>query len=64
MSNWGGELVTIITAIVGLAIIATLVSKNAQTSQVISAGSSGIGYLIGEAVSPVTGSQPTAPSVF
>lgn len=59
-----GEIVTIITAIVGVALVATLVSKNAQTSQVIGASTSGLGYLLGVAVSPVTGNTPSAPTVF
>ena len=49
-------LVSILTAIVGLAIIATLVSKNANTSGVLNSLFSGFGQDIGVAVSPVTGS--------
>jgi hypothetical protein len=48
--------VTIGTAIVGIAIIAVLVSKNAQTGQVIQAGTSGFAQDISAAVAPVTGS--------
>jgi hypothetical protein len=55
---WGG-LVTVITAIIGLAVIATLVSNRAQTAGVISAGSSGLANDISAAVAPVTGSQAT-----
>jgi hypothetical protein len=49
------SLVSIATAIVGVAIIATLVSKNANTAGVINAATSGFGYDLGVAVSPVTG---------
>lgn len=49
------SVVTVATAIVGLAIIAVLVSKNANTSGVISAGGSAFTSAIGAAVSPVTG---------
>ena len=51
---WQG-IVAILTAIVGLAIIATLVSRNANTSGVISAGGSAFAQDLAAAVSPVTG---------
>jgi PRD1 phage membrane DNA delivery len=47
----------IITAIIGLAIIAVLVSKQSNTTGVIQAGASGLGTILGAAVSPVTGSN-------
>lgn len=53
------SIVTVMTAIVGLAIIAVLVSKNAQTPQVISAGGSAFTSSIAAAVSPVTGGGST-----
>jgi uncharacterized membrane protein YbjE (DUF340 family) len=49
------SVVTVLTAIVGVAIIAVLVSKNAQTSQVIGAGGSAFSQALSTAVSPVTG---------
>jgi hypothetical protein len=55
-SFWEG-LVTIALAIVGLAIVATLVSKNAQTGNVIQSSAGGLGEDIEAAVSPVTGGQ-------
>ncbi len=55
----GEQLVTsltaIATAIVGVAIISVLVSKNANTSGVINAGGSAFSQVLGVAVSPVTG---------
>jgi hypothetical protein len=48
--------VTVLTAIVGVAIIAVLVSKNANTSAVIGAGGSAFTGALGTALSPVTGS--------
>ena len=51
---WSG-VVTILTAIVGVAILAVIVSKNSNTSGVISAGGSAFAQDIGAAVSPVTG---------
>lgn len=47
---------TVLLAIVGVAIIATLVSKNANTAGVIQAGASGFSQSLGTALSPVTGS--------
>lgn len=49
------SVVTVLTAIVGVAIIAVLVSKNANTSGVIQAGGSAFSSALGTALSPVTG---------
>jgi hypothetical protein len=49
-------MVTVLMAIIGVAIIAALVSNKAQTSQVIGAAASGFGQDLGVALSPVTGS--------
>lgn len=49
------SIVTVVLAIVGVATLAVLVSKQAATSQVIQAGSQGLSGLINAAVSPVTG---------
>lgn len=59
MSSLTEALVTIATAIVGLAIVATLVSRNAQTPQVIQASGSAFSNALGVAESPVTGSTYT-----
>jgi len=48
-------IVTVLTAIVGVAIIAVIVSKGAQTPQVLQAGGSAFAAALGAAVSPVTG---------
>lgn len=50
-------MVTIGTAIVGVAIVALLVSKKSQTPQVIQSAASGFGNVLGVAESPVTGAQ-------
>jgi hypothetical protein len=47
--------VTVLMAIVGVAIIAVLVSKNANTTGVISAGAAGFSQSLGTALSPVVG---------
>lgn len=55
MNTLTEAMVTIATAIVGVAIVALLVSKKAQTPQVIQAAASGFGNALGVAESPVTG---------
>ena len=57
MSQLTEMIVTIATAIVGLAIVAVLVSKNSNTAQVIQAGASGFNNAIGVAIAPVTGAS-------
>ena len=49
------SVVTVLMAIVGVAIIAVLVSKNANTTGVIQAGGSAFSGALGTALSPVTG---------
>lgn len=49
--------VSIATMIVGLAIVAVMVSKNAQTPQVIQAAASGFNNALGVAEAPVTGAN-------
>lgn len=46
---------TVLLAIVGVAIIAVLVSKNANTVGVIGAGSQGFAQDLGAALAPITG---------
>lgn len=48
-------IVTIATAIVGVAILAVLVSRRSNTSGVIGAAGSAFAQSIGAAVSPITG---------
>lgn len=47
--------VSIATAIVGVALVSVIVSKNANTSGVLSAAGSAFSMDLGTAVSPVTG---------
>ena len=49
------SLVTIAVAIIGVAIVAVLVSRNAQTTQVVGSLSQGFSGALGTALSPVTG---------
>ena len=50
---------TVLLAITGVAIIAVLVSKNANTSGVISAGAQGYSTALSTALSPITGGGST-----
>lgn len=53
---FGSALVSIILAVIGVAIIAVLVSSQAQTANVLTAGGTAISKVLGSALSPVTGS--------
>ena len=50
-------LITVATAIVSLAVLATLVSKQANTAGVINAAGNALGNSITAAVAPVTGNS-------
>lgn len=49
------SVVTVLTAIIGVALIAVLVSKNANTTNVITSGAQGFSTALGTALSPVVG---------
>lgn len=53
MPNIGAGIITIVTAIIGLAMVAVLVSQRAQTGKVIQAGGTALSQIIGAAVAPV-----------
>jgi cell shape-determining protein MreC len=55
MNEVGRTLIGIVGLIVAVAIVALLVSRNAQTPQVIQAMGSALGNNLGVAESPVTG---------
>lgn len=55
MNNVTGSIVTVLTAIVGVAILATLVSKNAQTPKVLESFGRSFSGMISAATAPVTG---------
>jgi membrane DNA delivery protein len=48
-------IVVVITAIIGVAIVAVLVSGQAQTANVLTAGGNAFGNILKVAVSPVSG---------
>lgn len=55
MGDVTSSAVTVILAIIGVALVAVLVSKNANTSGVLGATSSGLAGLIGAATAPLSG---------
>jgi len=59
MNSLTEAVVTILTAIVGVAILAVLVGKNSKTSEVIQAAGSAFGNALAVAESPVTSAQVT-----
>jgi hypothetical protein len=59
MDNLGTSLVTVATAITGIALVAVLVSKNANTANVITSGGNAFSTSLLAAVSPVTGNTPS-----
>lgn len=46
-------LVTILTAVIGVAIVATLVSKKSNTAGVLSAGGNAFSSILNSALSPI-----------
>lgn len=57
MNQIGPAAVAIVSGIIGLAIVAVLVSTNAQTGTVISQTGGALSSIINAAVSPVAGSS-------
>jgi hypothetical protein len=55
MGDFGSGIITVLVAIVGVAALAVIFSKNAQTPQVASSFFGGIAQDLGAAVSPITG---------
>lgn len=49
------SIVTVLMAIIGVAIIAILISPKAQTSAVLTSGGKAFSQILGAAISPVTG---------
>lgn len=57
MHEVGAGFVAIVAAVIGLAMIAVLVSKNAQTGTVLTNAGTALSGIIGAAVGPVSASQ-------
>jgi hypothetical protein len=55
MSKLIGEAAGILALIIGVAMLAVLVSNNAQTAKVVTASGNAFSNILGTALSPVTG---------
>lgn len=55
MNQLVNSMTVLISAIIGVAILSVIVSKNSNTTGVIHAGSSGFASMLGAAEAPVTG---------
>lgn len=55
MSNGGEQIVTVAVAIVGVAILAVIVSKNSNTANVVKAAGDVFSGSLATALSPITG---------
>jgi hypothetical protein len=64
MNQITGSVVTILLAIVGVAILAVLVSKQSNTTGVIQAGATGFSTALGTAISPISGSSLNLPLTY
>ena len=62
MNSMTEAVVTILTAVVGVAIISVLVSQKSNTTGVLQAGGNAFSSILGVAVSPVTGAISTPTS--
>ena len=58
MNSFAEGAATIALAVVGLAMVAVIVSRNSNAAGIIQASASGLANNIGVAISPVTGSSP------
>lgn len=55
LGEFSTPIVAIVSAVIGLAIVAVIVGQNAQTSTVIQSSGSALSSIINAAVSPVSG---------
>lgn len=59
MNSFAEGAATIVLAVVGLAMVAVIVSRKSNAGGIIQASASGLSNAIGVAISPVTGSNPS-----
>ncbi len=57
MNQLVNGVLVVLTAIIGVAILAVIVSKNSNTTGVLSAGSQAFSGALGTALSPITGAS-------
>jgi hypothetical protein len=63
MGRLGDGIIALLTSVLGVAIVAVFVSKNAQTATIIQQFGSSFSSIIGAAVSPVTGTSSSTASL-
>jgi len=56
----GAGILAIVTGVIGLAIVAVVLSPKAETSSVLSSGGNALSNVISAAVAPVTGNSTNA----
>lgn len=59
MNSFAEGAATIVLAVIGLAMVAIIVSRKSNAGGIIQAAASGVSNAIGVAISPVTGSSPS-----
>ena len=57
MGKMGEQVTVVLLAIVGVAVLAVILSKNSNTTNVISAAGSGFSHALAAALSPVAGNS-------
>ena len=60
MNQLVNGVIVILTAIIGVAILSVILSKNSNTTAVLQAGSSAFSGALGTALSPVTGNNTSS----
>ena len=59
MNSIGPNVIIVVSGIIGLAMVAVLVSQKAQTSSVLTGAGTALSSVIGAAVAPVSGTSTT-----
>ena len=62
MNQLVNGVIVVLTAIIGVAILSVILSKNSNTTGVVGAGANAFSSILGTALSPVTGSSLSAGS--
>lgn len=60
MNHFGDQVVAVLTAIIGVAILSVILSRNSNTASVISSAARGFSEALSTAVSPITGNVSLA----
>lgn len=64
MGTLGEQIVTVLTAIIGVAMLAVIVSRNSDTRSVVTSTSDAFAAMLSMAVSPITGNVPSPSTGF